>query len=43
MSAFPPLRPNSYRDAWCGQVLPDRVGGRARVSGWVHAAVTTAV
>ena len=36
MSAFPPLRPNSYRDAWCGQVLPDRVGGRARVSGWVH-------
>ena len=36
MSAFPPLRPNSYRDAWCGRVLPDRVGTRARVSGWVH-------
>jgi aspartyl-tRNA synthetase len=36
MSAFPPLRSNSYRDAWCGQVLPDRVGGGARVSGWVH-------
>jgi aspartyl-tRNA synthetase len=34
--AFPPLRPNDYRDTWCGQVLPDRVGSDARVAGWVH-------
>ena len=34
--AFPALRPNEYRDAWCGQVLPDRVGQTARVAGWVH-------
>src|SRR3954464_2183605 len=33
---FPALRPNEYRDAWCGQVLPDRVGQSARVAGWVH-------
>ena len=33
---FPALRPNGYRDAWCGQVLPDRVGGEVRVAGWVH-------
>jgi len=33
---FPALRANEYRDAWCGQVLPDRVGSEARVSGWVH-------
>jgi aspartyl-tRNA synthetase len=33
---FPALRPNAYRDAWCGQVLPDRVGSEARVAGWVH-------
>ena len=33
---FPSLRPNDYRDTWCGQVLPDRVGGEARVAGWVH-------
>jgi aspartyl-tRNA synthetase len=33
---FPALRPNAYRDAWCGQVLPDRVGSDARVAGWVH-------
>ncbi len=33
---FPALRPNGYRDAWCGQVLPDRVGSEVRVSGWVH-------
>src|SRR5919204_2149860 len=31
-----PPRPNAYRDAWCGQVLPDRVGRRVRVAGWVH-------
>jgi aspartyl-tRNA synthetase len=35
-SGFPALRPNAYRDAWCGQVLPDRVGQTARVAGWVH-------
>jgi aspartyl-tRNA synthetase len=33
---FPALRPNRFRDAWCGQVLPDRVGSEVRVSGWVH-------
>ena len=34
--AFPPLRENRYRDTWCGQVLEDRIGSRARVAGWVH-------
>ncbi len=33
---FPALRPNAYRDTWCGQALPDRVGTEARVAGWVH-------
>jgi aspartyl-tRNA synthetase len=33
---FPALRPNSYRDAWCGQVLGDRVDSEVRVAGWVH-------
>jgi aspartyl-tRNA synthetase len=33
---FPALRPNDYRDTWCGQVLPDRVDSEARVAGWVH-------
>ncbi len=33
---FPGLRPNAYRDAWCGQVLGDRVGTVVRVAGWVH-------
>jgi aspartyl-tRNA synthetase len=33
---FPVLRPNAYRDTWCGQVLADRVDSRARVAGWVH-------
>ncbi|MGI9020776.1 MAG: aspartate--tRNA ligase [Solirubrobacterales bacterium] len=32
----PPLRPNGYRDTWCGQILADRVGSPARVAGWVH-------
>ncbi|MGH2987262.1 MAG: aspartate--tRNA ligase [Solirubrobacterales bacterium] len=37
MSAgFPALRANEYRDAWCGQVLADRVGSEVRVAGWVH-------
>jgi aspartyl-tRNA synthetase len=29
-------RPNHYRDAWCGQLTPERTGTRARVAGWVH-------
>src|ERR687887_1367178 len=33
---FPALRPNEYRDTWCGGVLPDRDGSEARVAGWVH-------
>src|SRR5436309_1085640 len=33
---FPALRPNGYRDTWCGQVLPDRVDSDVRVAGWVH-------
>ena len=33
---FPALRANRYRDAWCGQVLPDRVDSDVRVAGWVH-------
>jgi aspartyl-tRNA synthetase len=32
----PPLRPNEYRDAWCGEVLPDRVDSELRVAGWVN-------
>ncbi len=36
MSDFPALRANAYRDAWCGQVLADRVDTVVRVSGWVH-------
>jgi aspartyl-tRNA synthetase len=36
VSEFPVLRANEYRDTWCGQVLGDRVGGEARVAGWVH-------
>jgi aspartyl-tRNA synthetase len=35
-SAPPALRPNGYRDTWCGQVLGDRVDSEARVAGWVH-------
>jgi len=34
--AFPALRANEYRDAWCGEILPDRVGNTVRVAGWVH-------
>ncbi len=29
-------RPNSYRDAWCGQLTAERADTSARVSGWVH-------
>ncbi|HSK49068.1 MAG TPA: aspartate--tRNA ligase [Solirubrobacterales bacterium] len=36
MNGVPALRPNGYRDTWCGQVLPDRVDSEARVAGWVH-------
>jgi aspartyl-tRNA synthetase len=32
----PGLRPNAYRDTWCGQVLPGRVESEARVAGWVN-------
>jgi len=35
-TGFPALRPNGFRDTWCGQVLGDRVGGEVRVAGWVH-------
>ncbi|MGH2956263.1 MAG: aspartate--tRNA ligase [Solirubrobacterales bacterium] len=30
------MRANRYRDAWCGQVLPERVDSECRVAGWVH-------
>ncbi len=33
---IPALRANEFRDAWCGQVLPDRVDSEVRVAGWVH-------
>jgi aspartyl-tRNA synthetase len=36
VSEAPALSPNAYRDAWCGQVLPERVDSEARVAGWVH-------
>ncbi len=36
MSEAPPLTSNRYRDAWCGQVLPDRVDSEVRVAGWVN-------
>jgi aspartyl-tRNA synthetase len=37
MSTKPPtLSPNEYRDAWCGEVLPDRVDSEVRVAGWVN-------
>jgi aspartyl-tRNA synthetase len=36
MTGFAPLRPNGFRDAWCGQVLGDRVDSAARLAGWVH-------
>jgi aspartyl-tRNA synthetase len=34
--AAPPLSPNRYRDAWCGQVLADRVDSEVLVAGWVN-------
>jgi aspartyl-tRNA synthetase len=36
MSELPAPKANAYRDAWCGQVLGDRVDSEARVAGWVH-------
>ncbi|HWC07513.1 MAG TPA: aspartate--tRNA ligase [Solirubrobacterales bacterium] len=36
MSEAPRLRGNGYRDAWCGQVLADRVDSELRVAGWVN-------
>src|SRR6476661_5732045 len=33
---FPALRPNAYRDFWCGQVLPAAVDSEVRVARWVH-------
>ena len=35
-SGLPSPRANEYRDAWCGQLRPDRVGEQVRVAGWVH-------
>jgi aspartyl-tRNA synthetase len=32
----PSLRPNGFRDTWCGEVLGERVDSQARVAGWVH-------
>jgi aspartyl-tRNA synthetase len=31
-----PPRPNTYRDAWAGELDAPRVGDRVRVAGWVH-------
>ncbi len=31
-----PPRPNSYRDAWAGELDAARVGEQVRVAGWVH-------
>ena len=33
---FPRQRGNSFRDAWCGQALADRVGTEMRLAGWVN-------
>jgi aspartyl-tRNA synthetase len=31
-----PPRPNTYRDAWCGELTAERANTSARVAGWVH-------
>ena len=36
VAGIPALRPNGFRDTWCGRVLGDRIGSQARVAGWVH-------
>ncbi len=33
---LPALRPNGFRESWCGAVLADKVGETTRVAGWVH-------
>ncbi len=33
---FPAQRGNTYRDTWCGEIRADRVGGEARLAGWVN-------
>lgn len=33
---FPRHRGNGFRDAWCGEVLADRVGSDVRLAGWVN-------
>ena len=33
---FPAQRGNAYRDTWCGEISSDRVGGEARLAGWVN-------
>jgi aspartyl-tRNA synthetase len=35
-ASSPSLRPNAFRDTWCGDVLGERVDSEARVAGWVH-------
>ncbi len=35
-SALPSPESNRFRNAWCGEVLPARVGETVRVAGWVH-------
>ena len=35
-SSLPSPKSNRFRDAWCGEVLPERVGETLRVAGWVH-------
>ena len=31
-----PLRPNAYRDHWCGELDQTQVSSSVRVAGWVH-------
>jgi aspartyl-tRNA synthetase len=33
---LPRHRGNDYRDAWCGEPRPERVGAEIRVAGWVN-------
>jgi aspartyl-tRNA synthetase len=35
-SSLPSIRPNGFRDTWCGQILGERVDSEVRVAGWVH-------
>ena len=36
MSMRQPPRANVYRDAWAGELRPDRCGTEVRLAGWVH-------